>query len=178
MKEPNSVEVSRLTSLLWKRCSCRRSLRRRRYACELLEETEKEIRRLNQKKMAIIQDSAKGFSHDPPCTEQDFKKQGTVSTIKDDSSLLHEEKLLEQRKAEGVRRQVEEWMLAIPIRMQRKGKINAECGRVPVPELRKRLKEGWGGDGFRVMASEQELQSMWPRILEKRIRERMGGDLK
>lgn len=47
-----------------------------------------------------------------------------------------------------------------------------------VPELRKRLKEGWDRDGFRVMASEQELQSMWLRILEKRIRERMGGDLK
>ncbi|MCI9026335.1 MAG: RNA polymerase subunit sigma-70, partial [Dorea sp.] len=42
-------------------------------------------------------------------------------TYLDDSSLRMEEKLLEQRKesAEKIKRRVEEWMLTIPIRMQR-----------------------------------------------------------
>lgn len=90
-------------------------------ACELLKETEKEINRLNQKKKAIIQDGVKGSSHEYPYIEQRFKVQGTAFTVKDDSRLHHEEKLLEQRKAkaESVRRQVDEWLLTVPIRMQR-----------------------------------------------------------
>ena len=90
-------------------------------ACELLKETEKEINRLNQKKKTIIQDSVKGSSHEYPYIERHFKVQGTAFTVKDDSRLHHEEKLLEQRKAkaESVRRQVDEWLLTVPIRMQR-----------------------------------------------------------
>ena len=90
-------------------------------ACELLKETEKEINRLNQKTKTIIQDSVKGSSQEYPYIEQHFKVQWTAFTVKDDSRLHHEEKLLEQRKAkaESVRRQVDEWLLTVPIRMQR-----------------------------------------------------------
>lgn len=90
-------------------------------ACELLKETEKEINRLNQKKKTVIQDSVKGSSHEYPYIERHFKVQGTAFTVKDDSRLHHEEKLLEQRKAkaESVKCQVDEWLLTVPIRMQR-----------------------------------------------------------
>lgn len=90
-------------------------------ACELVKETEAEIRRLNRKKRTVIQTNVKGSSPDFPYIPQHFKIQGTTFTVKDDSQLRYEERALEQRKAraEEVRRQVDEWLLTIPIRMQR-----------------------------------------------------------
>ena len=90
-------------------------------ACELVKETEKEIRKLNQKKKTIIQTNVKGSMHEFPYVEQHFKVQGTTFTVKDDSRLRYEEKLLERQKAkaEQIKLQVEEWMLTIPSRMQR-----------------------------------------------------------
>lgn len=90
-------------------------------ACELIKETEKDIRRLNQKKKTIIQTNVKGSMHKFPYVEQHFKVQGTTFSVKDDSRLRYEEKLLEQRKAnaEQIKLQVEEWMLTLPSRMQR-----------------------------------------------------------
>ncbi len=90
-------------------------------ACEVVKEAEEDIRRLNQKKKTIIQTNVKGSMHEFPYTEQHFKIQGTAFTVKDDSSLRYEEKLLEQRKvkAEQIKLQVEEWMLSLPSRMQR-----------------------------------------------------------
>ncbi len=90
-------------------------------ACELVKETEQEINKLNQKKKTVIQTNVKGSMHEFPYTEQRFKIQGTAFSVKDDSSLRHEEKLLVQRKAraEQIKIEVEEWMLTIPSRMQR-----------------------------------------------------------
>lgn len=90
-------------------------------ACELVKETEKDIRRLNQKKKTVVQTNVKGSMHEFPYVGQHFKIQGTTFTLKDDNQLRHEEKLLEQRKASAakIKLQVEEWMLAIPARMQR-----------------------------------------------------------
>ena len=90
-------------------------------ACELIKDIEAEIRKLNQKKKTVIQDSVKGSSHEYPYVEQHYKIQGTTFTVKDDSRLWYEEKLLEQQKAraEQIKLQVEEWMLTIPSRMQR-----------------------------------------------------------
>ena len=90
-------------------------------ACELVKETEEDIRRLRQKKKTVIQTNVKGSSHDFPYTPQHFKIQGTTFTVRDDSQLRREEDLLVQRKtaAEQIKLQVEEWMLTIPIRMQR-----------------------------------------------------------
>lgn len=90
-------------------------------ACELVKEAEAEIQRLNRKKKTVIQTNVKGSSPDFPYIPQHFKIQGTTFTVKDDSQLRYEERALEQRKAraEEVRRQVDEWLLTIPIRMQR-----------------------------------------------------------
>ena len=90
-------------------------------ACELVRETESEIQKLNRKKKTVIQTNVKGSMHEFPYVEQHFKIQGTTFTVEDDSNLRYEEKLLEQRKAnaEQIKLQVEEWMLKLPLRMQR-----------------------------------------------------------
>ena len=93
-------------------------------ACELVKETEKEIQKLNRKKKTIIQTNVKGSMHEFPYVEQHFKVQGTTFTVKDDSRLRYEEKLLERQKAraEQIKQQVEEWML----------KISSQIGRAHV----------------------------------------------
>ncbi len=90
-------------------------------ACELVKETEKEIQKLNRKKKTIIQTNVKGSMHEFPYVEQHFKVQGTTFTVKDDSRLRYEEKLLERQKAKAEQNklQVEEWMMTISSRMQR-----------------------------------------------------------
>ena len=90
-------------------------------ACELVKETEAEIRKLNRKKRTVVQTNVKGSSPDFPYIEQHFRIQGTTFAVKDDSHLRYEEKALAQRKAraEEVKRQVDEWLLTVPIRMQR-----------------------------------------------------------
>lgn len=90
-------------------------------ACELVKETEAEIRKLDRKKRTVVQTNVKGSSPEFPYIEQHFKIQGTAFTVKDDSRLRYEEKALAQRKARAdeVRRQVDEWLLTVPIRMQR-----------------------------------------------------------
>lgn len=90
-------------------------------ACALVKETEKDIRRLKKKRKTVIQTNVKGSNPRFPYQEQHFKVQGTTFTYQDDGNLRLEEKLLEQRKenAERIKKQVEEWMLTIPIRMQR-----------------------------------------------------------
>ena len=90
-------------------------------ACELVKETEAEIRKLDRKKRTVVQTNVKGSSPDFHYIPQHFKIQGTTFTVKDDSHLRYEEKALAQRKAraEEVRLQVDEWLLTVPIRMQR-----------------------------------------------------------
>lgn len=90
-------------------------------ACELIRETEEDIRRLRRKKQTVIQTNVKGSNPDFPYQEQHFRVQGTALTYTEDSWLRAEEALLEERKsrAEEVKRQVEQWMLTIPMRMQR-----------------------------------------------------------
>lgn len=90
-------------------------------ACQLIKETEEDIRKLRQKKKTIIQTNVKGSMHEFPYTAQHFKIEGSTFTVRDDSRLRQEEILLEKRKeqAEAIRQQVHEWMLTIPVRMQR-----------------------------------------------------------
>lgn len=90
-------------------------------ACELIKDTEKDINHLRQKRKTIIQTSVKGSNHDFPYTEQRFKVEGMAFTVADDNQLRYEERILEKRKinAEKIKLQVEEWMLTIPVRMQR-----------------------------------------------------------
>lgn len=90
-------------------------------ACALVKETEADIRRLRKKRKTVIQTNVRGSNPSFPYQEQHFKVQGTTFTYQDDGNLRLEEKLLEQRKenAEKIKKQVEEWLLTIPIRMQR-----------------------------------------------------------
>lgn len=90
-------------------------------ACELIKETEDDIRKLKRKKKTIIQTNVKGSNPDFPYQAQHFKIQGTAFTYEDDSQLRFEEKILEERKAnaEKLKLQVDQWMLTIPMRMQR-----------------------------------------------------------
>ena len=90
-------------------------------ACELIRETEEDIRKLKKKKQTVIQTNVKGSNPDFPYQEQHFRIQGTTFTYAEDGQLRMEEHLLEERKsrAEAIKNQVEQWMLTIPIRMQR-----------------------------------------------------------
>lgn len=90
-------------------------------ACALIEETEKDIQKLRQKKRTVIQTNVSGSNPDFPYNPQHFKIQGTTFTFREESQLQMEEKILDQRKAdaEKIKIQVEEWMNTIPQRMQR-----------------------------------------------------------
>ena len=90
-------------------------------ACELIRETEQQIRRLRAKQSETTQDSVRGSNPEFPYNAQHFKIEGTTFTYADDSALRWDEGLLERRKAnaEKIKLNVEEWMLTIPARMQR-----------------------------------------------------------
>lgn len=90
-------------------------------ACELIKETEEDIRKLERKKKTVIQTSVRGSMHDFPYAGKRFKVEGTTYSVPDDNRMRKEEEILEKRKesAEKIKQQVQEWMLTIPVRMQR-----------------------------------------------------------
>lgn len=90
-------------------------------ACALIRETEADLRALQKKRKTIIQTNVKGSNPEFPYQEQHFKIQGTAFTYQDDAREREEEELLEQRKAKAaeIKTQVEQWMLTVPVRMQR-----------------------------------------------------------
>lgn len=91
-------------------------------ACELIKETEDDIRRLKKRRSTIVQGMVKGSMHEFPYTEQTYHIEGmSYSVVQDPGSLEAEERLLKERKAHAEREkvQVEAWMNTIPLRMQR-----------------------------------------------------------
>lgn len=90
-------------------------------ACELVKETEQDIERLQKKEKTILTGNVKGSMADFPYTETHFKIAGTAFDVEDDIQLRMEEKMLRERKEQAavIRKQVEEWMNTIPVRMQR-----------------------------------------------------------
>lgn len=90
-------------------------------ACELIKETEKDIKRLQKKKKTIVQTNVSGSNPDFPYNSTHFKIQGTTMTYAEDYQLRMEEKILKERKADAERLKldVEEWMNTVPKRMQR-----------------------------------------------------------
>ena len=90
-------------------------------ACEVIKDTEKEISNLKKKRKTIIQTNVKGSNPNFPYQEQHFKIQGTAFTYGEDSYLRFEENLLKQQQenAEKLKLNVEQWMVTIPMRMQR-----------------------------------------------------------
>ena len=91
-------------------------------ACELVKETEEDIRRLKERRQRVEQDSVKGSMPEFPFVAKNFHVEGlSYAEIRNPGQLDREEKLLEERKAqaEAAKRRVEQWMQTIPIRMQR-----------------------------------------------------------
>ena len=90
-------------------------------ACEMVKETEQDIKRLGRKKKRIVQESVKGSNPEFPYNAQHFHVEGTPFTYQDDQQLRYEEKLLTERKnkAEKIKQQVERYINTIPVRMQR-----------------------------------------------------------
>lgn len=90
-------------------------------ACALIRETEEEIEKLNRKRKIIAQDSVSGSNPDFPYNAQHFKIHGPAFGYEDDRELRRKEKILKDRKKEAVRlkEEVEEWLNALPQRMQR-----------------------------------------------------------
>lgn len=91
-------------------------------ACELIKETEEDIRRIKRQRKTILQDRVHGSMEEFPYTAKSFKIQGIAySAVSDPDSLEVEEHLLERQKANAqvLKLKVEEWMFTIPMRMQR-----------------------------------------------------------
>lgn len=90
-------------------------------ACELIKETEEEIKKLNRKKKTVIQTNVSGSNPEFPYNPQHFKVQGITFSVRDDSQLRYQQKILEERRrqAEQLKTNVEEWLNTIPPRMQR-----------------------------------------------------------
>ncbi|MDO4272694.1 MAG: RNA polymerase subunit sigma-70 [Eubacteriales bacterium] len=120
-------------------------------ACELVKETEEDIRKLKKKRKTIVQTNVSGSNPDFPYNPQHFKIQGTVFTYSDDFQLRMEERLLEERKgnAEKIKTQVESWMNTIPNRMQRIIKYRI-FEKESWEQVAKRLGRKATGEGIRM----------------------------
>ena len=91
-------------------------------ACELIKETEADIRKVKKQRKTILQDRVHGSMKEFPYAAQSFKIQGMAySAVRDPGALEAYERLLEERKAraEEIKVQVEAWMNTVPQRMQR-----------------------------------------------------------
>ena len=99
-------------------------------ARELIKEIENDISRLQNRKKTVTSEKVKGSMNDFPFTETHFKVEGTPYTYSDDRRLREKENTLKKQKAnaEKVKTEVELWMSAIPIRMQRIIRYKFFCG--------------------------------------------------
>ena len=90
-------------------------------ACELIRETEDDIKRLNRKKKTMIRTNVKGSNPDYPYEEKHFHIEGTAFTYDDDSEFRCKENLLQERKAnaEKIKLQAEAVINKAPVRIQR-----------------------------------------------------------
>lgn len=88
-------------------------------ACELIKETERDIRKL--RKQEIVHDKVSGSNPEFPYQSMNFNVEGAVEISLDEKHLEKEKELLKQRKkrAEEIKLEVETWMNTIPFRMQR-----------------------------------------------------------
>lgn len=89
-------------------------------ACELIKETETDIRKIKRRK-DVVQDCVRGSNPDWPYEARSFRVVGTTEQLADRQTLEEEERILQERKAnaERIKMSVEGWMITIPARMQR-----------------------------------------------------------
>ena len=91
-------------------------------ACELVKETEEQIRRLKNNRKTVVVDTVKGSMHDFPFAPKSFKVTGIAhDVVADPGGLDREEAILQERlqNAERIKHDVEIWMNSISVRMQR-----------------------------------------------------------
>lgn len=91
-------------------------------ACELVKETEEQIRRLKNNRKTVVVDTVKGSMHDFPFAPKSFKVTGIAhDVVADPGRLDREEAILQERlqNAERIKHDVEIWMNSISVRMQR-----------------------------------------------------------
>lgn len=89
-------------------------------ACQLIKETEADIRKL-QKKKEVVHDSVKGSMNEFPYVGQTFRLCGSREEPQDRSELEREILLLEDRKenAKKIKLKAEAFLNTTPVRMQR-----------------------------------------------------------
>lgn len=87
--------------------------------CELITETEEEIRNLRKKE--IVHDKVAGSNPEFPYQPKGFHISGINEIYLDSQKLKKEIALLEERKrhAEKLKMEIDKWMKTIPARMQR-----------------------------------------------------------
>ena len=91
-------------------------------ACELVKETEEQIRRLKNNRKTVVVDTVKGSMHDFPYAPKSFKVTGIAhDVVADPGQLDREEAILRERlqNAERIKHDVEIWTNSISVRMQR-----------------------------------------------------------
>lgn len=90
-------------------------------ACELIKETEEDIRRLEERNSTLRQDSVEGSNPEFPYQKKHFHIEGFKGSMGLDNKIIREKALLEERKAnaESIKLQVQQFLNAAPMRMQR-----------------------------------------------------------
>ena len=128
-------------------------------ACELVKETEGDIRKLKAKRGRTVQDSVKGSMQDFPYAPQSFHIEGTEYTYEDDRLLQEEERLLLQRKehADQIRLRAQQYINFAPIRIQR------------IIRMRYMMKMSWNEIAEKIggRATENSLKKEFQRFFDK-----------
>lgn len=120
-------------------------------ACELIKETEDDIRRVKRKRKTIVHSVVKGSSKEFPYTLQNLHIEGIpYSVMQDPGGVEVEERLLEQQKsnARALKLKVETWMLTIPMRIQRIIRYKI-FQKLSWDEVATKMNEGKSGDAYR-----------------------------
>ena len=90
-------------------------------ACELIRETEEDIRILEKQQNAMQQDSVQGSNTEFPYQRTHIHIEGIKASPALDARIMREKKLLEERKAnaESIKLQVQQFMNTVSPRIQR-----------------------------------------------------------
>lgn len=111
-------------------------------ACELIGETEEQIRR--SKKRRTVRDSVSGSNPEFPYQKQSFVVEGEAGGEQDEWNLMRK-----KAEAEDLKTEVEAWMDTIPLRMQRIIRLRL-FEHLSWNDVAAELGRGATGDGIRM----------------------------
>ena len=119
-------------------------------ACKLIKETEREIRKIENRKNVVF-DKVSGSNPHWPYEPRSFNIGGTMEETEDAGVLKREQKILQKRKcaAAELKLSVDEWMNTIPFRMQRIIKFRVFDG-LTWEAVADKLGRGATGEGVRM----------------------------